>query len=468
MKKNIYILFTSFVIVSILSIVVFVYFPNSSKAGTISTISCDIASSRNLKLGSYGVPVRELQKVLNMSFDTQVSSSGPGSPGNESTYFGIITKNAVIKFQEKYASEILAPYGLTHGSGRVGNDTRAMILKICQDGIVSPTPNTHVNTISSQNQTSSARNAYNSYTNNTRNKRRKTPPPTSTTTPPMATTTPPVATTTPPLLPPVTSTGLQWGAYVGANATDLTIFETLVAKPVNIQAIFVAFTDGFPLQYSATVGAKGKTLLIFWEPTVNYDSINNGGQDVAIMKFAVDAMAYKYPIILAPFHEMNLNEGIWGYGVNGNNANKFKLAWIRVHNMLASVPNIKFAIAFNNDSVPDVAGNKIADYYPGDAYVDYVGVDGFNFGNPWQGFASVFDSSMATVGNYGKPVYIFSVASSQGSLKASWIKDGLGSRVNTYKNIAGWVWFNQNKEQDWRVNSDQASLDAFKGVVSGL
>ncbi|MFA6338485.1 MAG: peptidoglycan-binding domain-containing protein [Candidatus Paceibacterota bacterium] len=93
--------------------------------------ACSYTFTSNLTVGSTGEAVRQLQVALNANPATQVASAGVGSKGNESTYFGGLTKAAVKNFQNHYASEILAPLGLTSGTGYVGVTTRAKLNALC-------------------------------------------------------------------------------------------------------------------------------------------------------------------------------------------------------------------------------------------------------------------------------------------------------------------------------------------------
>ena len=264
---------------------------------------------------------------------------------------------------------------------------------------------------------------------------------------------------------------MLWGAYVGGSIPNIATFESQAGRPMNMVAIFVGWGNSagpFPSEYAASVRDKGKTLVIFWEHYgTTLDAIYGGQHDAYITQFANAAKTYGGPIILAPLHEMNGNWDPWDGTVGTNNSAKVIASWRRIHDLFLSVPNVKFAWDVNNVSVPQITSNSIASYYPGDAYVDYVAIDGFNFGNPWQTWSQVFSSAITQVKGYNKPIYLLSMASAAGSQKAAWITDALTVKIPGDQ-IAGWVWFNENKEQNWLINSDTNSLSAFKAAVGAI
>lgn len=84
-----------------------------------SSVGTGYTFGSDLKVGDSSEGVRNLQKVLNMNTDTQVSQgTAAGAPGYETAYFGPATKSAVIKFQLKNG---------VSGTGYVGPLTRAKL-----------------------------------------------------------------------------------------------------------------------------------------------------------------------------------------------------------------------------------------------------------------------------------------------------------------------------------------------------
>lgn len=93
------------------------------------TNKCSVFTT-DFNLGSKNSEIIKIQKFLNTFPETQIASSGAGSTGQETEYFGSRTFAAVFAFQSKYAEEILTPVGLLNPTGYWGGATRAQANKL--------------------------------------------------------------------------------------------------------------------------------------------------------------------------------------------------------------------------------------------------------------------------------------------------------------------------------------------------
>ncbi len=98
----------------------------SAEAQTYTAyIPANFSFSKNLKLGRSANPdVNYLQYFLDQDQRTAVVASGPGSANDTTSYFGLRTLDAVMRFQSLYESEILTLAGLTQPTGYFGQYSR--------------------------------------------------------------------------------------------------------------------------------------------------------------------------------------------------------------------------------------------------------------------------------------------------------------------------------------------------------
>ncbi len=296
-----------------------------------------------------------------------------------------------------------------------------------------------------------------------------------------------LTTTTTIASPPTATVTDRWvGTYVtGAaeNLTNLTTLEGITGQKFAVRNFFQNTSQGFTEVQSSAISSHGSIPLVtleFQNPAVgtgmsggSYKQIANGSMDAYLIKYATNAKNFGKPVWLRPFHEMNGNWYPWAGTAAGNTPADFIAAWrhMRAIFTTAGATNVKFVWSPNADSVPNTTANAIGMYWPGESYVDYIALDGYNFGTTtatWRTFSSVMGPAYKTVAALSatKPIFIAETGcGTTGGDKAAWITNMFKVIPTTYPRIIGVTWFNANKERDWRIESSTASLNAFKTAI---
>jgi hypothetical protein len=214
---------------------------------------------------------------------------------------------------------------------------------------------------------------------------------------------------------------------------------------------------------------------------IHLQDIINGKWDSYIRACGAEFASVGAPIMVRWGHEFNGNWYPWGIVNNNSNPALYISAYRHVHDLVvaAGATNVQWVWCFGNGSVPDAAFNDPAQSYPGDSYVDWIGIDGYNWGfgpswdptgNHWTSFESMFASAYAKARAIAprRPVMIGEVGSSEdGGNKAQWINDmSTALQSGRYPDLKMVVYFDQDKEEQWSGTSSPATRTAFTSWVN--
>jgi beta-mannanase len=279
------------------------------------------------------------------------------------------------------------------------------------------------------------------------------------------------------------------------NLSSVVEYEQATGKKMTI-VHWYALWGGWKSAFSASdldaVTRRGSVPMITWEPWAGQardpawslrDAILSGRNDAYIDSWARGMAAYGRPVLLRFAHEMHAQSYPWAVGVNGNTDAEYVAAWRHVHGFFerAGASNVKWVWNPNTlwgGSAP--AADHLARWqrlYPGDAYVDWTGLDLYNtgpsldWGAPyWRSFENVLGepySAMSTLAQ--KPILLGEVGSTEiGGDKAAWIADGLSQgTLARYSNVRAVVWFDIDKsqEQNWAIRSSSGAYSAFVAAL---
>ena len=211
------------------------------------------------------------------------------------------------------------------------------------------------------------------------------------------------------------------------------------------------------------------------QPEFSLSMILNGKYDDYLWNWALDLKEISGPIFFRPMHEMNGNWYPWCGRVNGNKPEEYAETWRYIRSIFNEAQNDQLMWVWSPyaHSVPDESGNEIWRYYPGSEEVDWVALDGYNWGNTqtwsnWLGFKEIFEEAYEELASLApeKPMMIAEVGcAEEGGNKGDWIEEAFQILKESFPKIEALVWFNIKKECDWRIES---SLQSFRAFRKGL
>lgn len=266
--------------------------------------------------------------------------------------------------------------------------------------------------------------------------------------------------------------GALLGLFYGAERLAAT--ETKLGRKVPIHLTYVAWNDDWPNQVAKPDIAANRTPLINLEPSdAKLADIVDGKHDAMLTKHAKNVRALDKKLFLDFAAEMNGNWSTWDGSHNGKSSAVYIAAYRHLHDVLVAggATNIVWVWCPNVESEPRVAWNEALAYYPGDAYVDWTCVDGYNWGTTngsgWQNFEQVFRGIYAELATKQKPIMIGEMASTEsGGDKAAFIAGIVPSLRRDFPLIKALVWFDIDKETDWRISSTPGAEAAFVKMAS--
>lgn len=288
---------------------------------------------------------------------------------------------------------------------------------------------------------------------------------------------------------PMTTLAFQIGAWVGGpgqypqpTRENVQAFQEMQGNHIDLISHFALFdvNDWNNVKTYADVAKQnGSTLVVTWMANgYGAQDIVDGRTDNYIREFAKGVKSFGDEIWMRPLHEANGDWYDWGVGKAGAGNTDANVAEAFRHIVKIfrdeNVTNVKWVWTTNASN--QGSGTTLTGNYPGDAYVDYISIDGYNWGKSqswsnWQTFSQVFKKAYNALASIDKPLFIAEISSSEkGGSKAEWITDMFEQFRTNFSRVFAVMWFSQSKENegDWALNTSQAAVDAWKAGVASM
>jgi hypothetical protein len=216
------------------------------------------------------------------------------------------------------------------------------------------------------------------------------------------------------------------------------------------------------------------------DPVYTLQRFIDGKFDKELKRWAKDAKNFADPLIVEFGLEMNGDWFPWSGIHNGKNPEKFKKAYIHIIEILRNVgaDNITFVYHVNYGSAPEEKWNTMSAYYPGDKYIDWIGMSIYGAQkstDDWIDISEIFDGPYKELSEISKtkPLAIIEFGVIEHPKKPEWIKNFFNTikseKYSRIKAISYWhsIWENEDESiSNMRLDSSPESLKAYKDEIT--
>jgi hypothetical protein len=240
--------------------------------------------------------------------------------------------------------------------------------------------------------------------------------------------------------------------------------ETAIGRQLNIGHSFVPWGADLGELPAANLAA-GRTPMISFGRDSKPREVASGRHDRYLAALARDVAALGQPVLL---------RYAWGMDAAGRRTTRsgsaFVAAWRHVHQLFAARGVRAFWVWSPNADAFAGARGGADQYWPGDDYVDWVGADGFNWGDctvqsTWRDFGSIFKAFYAWGSARAKPLMISGTGTIEDPIdpgrKRGWYLDAAATLARSMPRVRAVVVLDQGGRCDWRPDTSALSMQGF-------
>jgi len=263
------------------------------------------------------------------------------------------------------------------------------------------------------------------------------------------------------------------GSYLGVfvkgfpnSYGPMTVFSGETNSQPDIAMYYSGWYVPFPVKFANAAARNGVVPLVQMDPTdISLAAISNGNYDAYLSSFAEAVRAYNHPVIIGFGHEMNGDWSTWGY--KHASPATFVGAWRHIVRLFRALGADNVTWLWTVNIIDDTEKGTIPRpnaWWPGNSYVNWVGIDGYYLKPTWQ-FAPLFGPTISDVEALtSDPILIAETGAVPAAGQSAKIAN-LFAGVRAY-GLLGLVWFDATNsiQQTFSLSGAQAVAAFRKGA----